>query len=109
MNTPSFSLMTSQQVLGTLKSTGSTDVDVLAAAKEEMIQPMKFLKFMGVWAYVTGGLACLLIIMAIIGVPLLIFGWWVRRRARANIETIETTYASYLQSLGHGSSVTATA
>src|SRR5688572_8222894 len=76
MTTPSFSLITRQQVLGTLKATRSTDADVLATAKEELIQPNKFLKFMGIWAYVTGGLATILILTAIIGIPLLIFGWW---------------------------------
>lgn len=105
MTTPSFSLMTRQQVLGVLKSTGSTDADVLAAAKEDLLQPMKFLKFMGIWAYVTGGLATVLILTAIIGVPLLLFGWWVRRRAKRNIETIETTFAEYLESIRAGLSV----
>jgi hypothetical protein len=57
MTTPSFHLITREEVLGALKSTRSTDKDVLTAAKSELIQPMKFLKFMGIWAYVTGGLA----------------------------------------------------
>jgi hypothetical protein len=43
--------------------------------------------------------------MAIIGIPLLIFGWWVRRRASRNIETIETTFAEYLTSIRGGLSV----
>lgn len=100
MTTPSFSLMSRQQVLGVLKATGSTDTDVLAAAKAELVQPMKFLKFMGLWAYVTGGLATVLILTAIIGLPLLIFGWWVRRRAATNLATIDATYDEYLQSIG---------
>ena len=100
MTTPSFSLMSRQQVLGVLKATGSTDTDVLAAAKAELVQPMKFLKFMGLWAYVTGGLATILILTAIIGIPLLIFGWWVRRRAASNLATIDATYDEYLQSIG---------
>jgi hypothetical protein len=105
MTTPSFSLMTRQEVLGVLKSTGSTDTDVLTAAKAELIKPMKFLKFMGIWAYVTGALATALILMAIIGIPLLIFGWWVRRRANRNIETIEAAFTEYVQSIRPGLSL----
>jgi hypothetical protein len=84
---------------------GSIDADALAAAKEGLLQPMKFLKFMGIWAYVTGGLATLMILTAIIGIPLLFFGWWVRRRANRNIETIETAFAEYLKSVRVGLSV----
>jgi hypothetical protein len=100
MQNITFSRLTPQQVLGTLKATGSTDPDVLAAAKAQLVQPMKFLKFMGIWAYLTGGLATILILTAVIGIPLLIFGWWVRRRGSDNIQTIETTFSEYLQSIG---------
>jgi len=96
----SFSRVTSQQVLGQLKSTGSTDRDVLFAAKEALIAPVKPLKMMGIWAYVTGGLMTLMILMAFLGIPLMIFGWWVRKRAADNIEVIESTYADYVKSLG---------
>jgi len=102
MKNITFSRMTPQHVLGLLKATGSTDPDVLAATKAELIQPMKFLGFMGIWAYVTGGLATALILTAIIGIPLLIFGWWVRKRGRQNIETIERTYTEYLDSIRAG-------
>ncbi len=100
MATASFSVVTRQQVLGALKATGSKDPDVLYAAKQELLEPVKPLKFIGLWAYVTGGLTTLLILTAIIGIPLLFFGWWTRRRARTNIETIESAFNEYMNSLG---------
>jgi hypothetical protein len=95
-----FSRITKQQVLGQLKSVGSTDKDVLFAAKERILETVKPLKLIGMWAYITGGLMTAMILMAFLGIPLLIFGWWVRKRGRQNIETVETTYAEYIKSVG---------
>lgn len=95
-----FGRVTPQEVTGILKSTGSKDPDVLFAAKQSLLDTVKPLKLMGVWAYVTGVLSCLLIVLAFIGIPVLIFGWWVRKRAAENIATIESTYVEYLSSIG---------
>jgi len=38
--------------------------------------------------------------------PLIVFGWWVRRRAKRNIEAIETTFAEYLASIRGQAAVT---
>jgi hypothetical protein len=99
MGNVQFSLMTRQEVMGVLKATGSRDSDVLFAAKEQLLGQVKPLKIFGICAYVTGGLSTLLIVFAFIGIPLLFFGWWMRRRARQNIEVIESTFAEYLASV----------
>ena len=96
----SFSRIDRQQVLGQLKSVGSADRDVLYAAKERILETVKPLKIIGMWAYITGGLMTLMILMAFLGIPLIIFGWWVRKRGRQNIEVIESTYAEYMKSIG---------
>lgn len=95
----SFSRLTKQQVTGQLKSTNSTDPDVLFAAKNALIEPVKPLKIMGLWAYVTGGLMTLTIFLAVMGIPLIIFGWWLRKRGKENLETIEAAYSDYVKSL----------
>lgn len=41
----------------------------------------------------------LTILMAILGIPLIFFGWWVRKRGQENLATIESAYAEYVQSL----------
>ena len=94
-----FSRIDRQHVLGQLKSVGSTDRDVLFAAKQRILETVKPLKIIGIWAYITGGLMTAMIIMSFLGIPLIIFGWWVRKRGKENIETIETTYAEYMNSI----------
>ncbi len=107
MATASFSVVTRQQVLGALKATGSKDPDVLFAAKQSLLEPVKPLKFIGLWAYVTGGLMTILILTAIIGIPLILFGWWTRRRGRTNIATIESAFGEYLDTIGSKSAAMA--
>jgi hypothetical protein len=90
-----FNLVAPEQVLGALKATGSTDRDVLFAAKEEFAARYRPLRWFGIWALVTGALSTLLVVFAFIGIPLMILGWWWLRRARRNLATIEATYASF--------------
>lgn len=91
-----FSLVTPQEVTGALKATGSTDPDILAAAKDQIAAPYRPLKWFGIWGIVTGTLCCLLVILAFIGVPIIIFGIWALRRSKKNRETIEKAYAEYV-------------
>jgi len=90
-----FNLVAPEAVLGALKATGSTDRDVLFAAKEEFAARYRPLRWFGIWALVSGGFATLLVLTAFIGIPLMILGWWWLRRARRNLATIEETYASF--------------
>jgi hypothetical protein len=90
-----FNLVAPEALLGALKATGSTDRDVLYAAKEEFAARYRPLRWFGIWGLVSGGLATALVITAFIGIPLMILGWWWLRRARRNLATIEATYATY--------------
>jgi hypothetical protein len=100
-----FNLLTREQVLGYLKSTGSRDQDVLLAAKEEFASNYRPIKWFGIWAMVCGGLMTALIVMAPLGIPLFILGIWWYRRARKNANMIEGTFNEYLGALtGNGAS-----
>jgi uncharacterized membrane protein len=94
-----FNLLTREQVLGYLKSTGSKDQDVLLAAKEEFASNYRPIKWMGIWGMVCGVLMSLLIVLAPLGIPLFFLGVWWFRRAKKNAITIEGTYAEYLGTL----------
>lgn len=83
-------------VVGYLKSTGSRDPDVLHTQKREIMSAAKFPKYAGVYVMVMGGLLTLLIIGAFIGIPMLILGWWMRRRGVANIAVVEEAYNEYV-------------
>ena len=97
-----FGLVTRQQVIGALKATGSTDPDVLAAAKDELAGSYKPLKWFGIWGLVTGTLATALVLTAFIGIPVLIFGFWALRRAKKNMQTLESAFGEYTGSIGSG-------
>jgi hypothetical protein len=55
----------------------------------------KFPKYVGVYLMVLGGLMTVLIITAIIGIPLIGLGWWMRRRGVQNLEVVEAAYSEY--------------
>ena len=101
VNLSKFSLAdtSAQQIAGVLKATGSTDPDVLFAAKEEYGSTFATQRFQGMGLLITGALASITIIMAIIGVPVAVFGWWLWRKGKRNIALIEAAYAQYLASL----------
>jgi Family of unknown function (DUF5362) len=88
------------QVIGALKATGSTDPDVLFAAKQDLLDQYKPLKTMSWILIICGVLICLTLIGAIIGVPMILLGWWLRRKCNRNIATVEAGFAEYLSSIG---------
>jgi hypothetical protein len=83
-------------VIGHLKAAGSRDPDVLHAQKSTLLSAARFPKLAGVYIMVVGGLMTLLIITAFIGLPLLGFGWWMRKRGVRNIDAVEAGFADYL-------------
>lgn len=88
-----------QQVLGVLKASGSTDPDVLFAAKEEFGSTFATQRFQGMGLLVVGALSSITVILAIIGVPVAIFGWWLWRKGVRNIAIVEAAYSGYLESI----------
>jgi len=88
-----------RQVAGVLKATGSSDPDVLFAAKEDYGSTFATQRFQGLGLLITGALSSLTVILAIIGVPVAIFGWWFWRKGQRNVAIVEAAYADYLASL----------
>ena len=94
-----FNLLTREQVMGALKSTGSKDPDVLLAAKEEFASNYRPIKWFGIWGMVCGVLMTMLIILAPLGIPLFFLGVWWFKRAKKNSLLIEQTFSEYIVSL----------
>jgi hypothetical protein len=86
-------------VIGFLKSTGSRDTDVLYTQKRNLESAARFPKLAGVYLMVVGGLMTVMILTAFIGIPLLILGWWMRRRGIRNLQAVEEGYADYVGSV----------
>ena len=93
-----FTKMDRQSVIGALKATGSKDADVLHSQKNELLSPPKQLKLLGVICMVSGALFTLTVILAIAGIPFVIFGWWCWRFGKQNIAAVEAGYSEYLAS-----------
>lgn len=88
-----------QQVFGALKACGSHDPDVLYARKEELLADSKKMKLLGIIPIIVGAAVCLTIIGAVVGIPAIVFGMWVRKRIRTNIETANSAYSEYMASV----------
>ena len=96
-----------QQVIGSLRSTGSTDPDVLFAKKEELLSETKRLKLLGIVPIVIGTIMTVSIIGAIVGIPMLLVGFSVRKAIAHNNAVTEAALAEYLQSVQPGGPVRA--
>lgn len=94
-----FNLLSREQVMGALKSTGSKDPDVLLAAKEEFASNYRPIRWFGIWGMVCGALMTMLIVMAPLGIPLFFLGMWWFRRAKKNSALIEGTFKEYVATL----------
>ncbi len=87
---------TPQEVTGKLKATQSTDPDVLLAAKNEFAAPFRQQRGTGLLLLVVGALSSLTIVLAVIGIPVALFGAWVWRKGVSNLAIVEATYAKYV-------------
>jgi len=88
-----------QQVIGALRSTGSTDPDVLFAKKEELLSETKRLKLLGIVPIVIGAVMTVSILGAIVGIPMIIFGILVRKTISHNNSVAEAALAEYFKSV----------
>lgn len=95
-NTPNpFTLLDKQMVIGALKATRSTDPDVLYAQKASLLSSARFPRMAGTYLMIVGGLCTVTILLAIIGIPLLIAGWWFRKRGARSIAAVEEGFKEY--------------
>lgn len=85
--------------IGYLKAAGSRDPDVLHARKAELLSLAKFPKLAGIYVMVMGVLCTILILLAFIGIPLLVLGWWMMRRGKSNLVAVEEAYAEFTGSV----------
>jgi hypothetical protein len=90
-----FTSFNKQEIIGALKATGSRDKDILYAAKEGLLKGARQTKFNGAICMWSGIMATITILMAPIGVPLGIGGWFWRRRGTSSVEAVEAAYKEY--------------
>lgn len=88
-----------QQVIGSLRATGSTDPDVLFARKEELLTETRRMKLLTIAPLIIGGILTVSLIGAIVGIPAMIFGYLVRKTYNNNIAIADGALAEYMQSI----------
>ena len=87
-----------QTVIGTLKATGSYDADILYAQKQKLLAPTKQKKIVAIIFVALGAFLTVTVILAILGIPLALFGLWGWRFCSKNIAAVEAGYTEYLAS-----------
>ncbi len=87
------------EVMGALRTTGSTDADVLFAATTEFGRPFRNQKLAGLIAIAVGAALALTVVAVIAGVLLAIAGVWFWRKGNRNSAVIDSAYTSYMVSL----------
>lgn len=88
-----------QQVFGALRATGSSDPDILYARKEELLAESRRMKLLGIAPIVVGVAMSLTIVGAVIGIPIIWFGYSVGKTIRTNISTADEALSEYSNSL----------
>lgn len=94
-----FSPVNPQTVIGTLKSTGSQDPDVLLAQKATLLAPYAHLKLLAKIGFAVGGLMTITIFMAWFGIPVLFFSWLLWRFQARQIGAVEQGYEQFTASI----------
>ncbi|MGH7649088.1 MAG: hypothetical protein ACREND_13310 [Gemmatimonadaceae bacterium] len=88
-----------QDVVRRLRATGSSDPDVLYAAKQELSAPFDRHRVVCLWIIIAGTLVCCTVLLVPLGVPTVLFGVRDRRRSAMNLAVIELAHAGYVESL----------
>jgi type IV secretory system conjugative DNA transfer VirD4/TraG family protein len=92
---------TAEEVTARLRATGSTDPDVLFAAKTELGGPFVH-RAMAAFILAAVGLAATLAPgLAVVGIPLALAGGWYWHRSARNLETIEAAHRQFTQRTDH--------
>jgi len=94
-----FTRLDKQSVVGTLKASGSRDPDVLHATKQQLLGPGKQLKLLGIICGVIGAFFTVTVVLAIIGIPAVLFGWWCWHFGSKNVAAVEAGYSEYVQAI----------
>lgn len=90
-----FSPVDKQWVIGTLKAVGSTDPDVLHAARAKLMAAVGFTRIAGACVLGSGFLSLFVSTSRWFAGPLLLAGWWLWRRGARNVAAVEAGYEEF--------------
>ena len=82
-------------VVGYLESAASRDPDVLYERRTRLVALARFPKLVGLYLMLMGLVCSALILLAPIGIPALVLGWWTHRRGVRNLRAVEAGWAEF--------------
>lgn len=88
-----------QEVTTRLKAIGSTDPDILYAAKTELGRAFVHQKIGGIVVAISGVMMSLTMFLAPVGIPVIAAGVWCWRRGIQNLEVVETAHRAFLSAM----------
>lgn len=91
-----FAKLDRESVVGTLRASGSRDPDVMHAHKSALLETAKGPRLLGTVLLASGIVAALTVVLVPVAVPLMLAGWWLRRRGAVNVATVEAGFAEYV-------------
>jgi Family of unknown function (DUF5362) len=94
-----FAKLDARSVVGMFKATGARDPDVLHAQREKLLAQPKQLKLLAVLLIAIGVFFTVTVVLAIAGIPSILFGIWMWRFGTKNIAAVEAGFAEYAATL----------
>ena len=94
-----FTKLDARSILGIFKATGSRDPDVLHAQRQKLLAQPKNLKLLSYFLIGIGAFFTVTVVLAIAGIPSILFGIWLYRFAGKNIAAVEQGFADYAATL----------
>ena len=83
-------------VIGYLESAGSRDPDILHDRRMRLVSLARFPKLVGLYLMLLGLVCSVLIVLAPIGIPALVLGWWTHRRGVRNVDAVRAGWAEFM-------------
>jgi hypothetical protein len=99
-NSINFADTSPQELNGVLKATGSTDPDILFAAKTQFASRFVYLRGAGLLLMIVAGISCVTIVLIPVAFIVVPVGWWMWRKGKRNLAVIEGAYQAYLGAVG---------
>ncbi len=84
-------------VIEGLRRIDSCDPDVLHAHRTAWLESMRLPRMLGTLSLWLGAIAAVSVVLVPVGVPLLILGWWLRRRAAENVAAVEAAFDAFVR------------
>ena len=94
--TGALALVNKHEVIGFLAAAGTRDPDVLYAWKLALLAGSDRVRLAGTGLLVLGLAATATVTLAVIGVPAVLAGWWIRHRASRRVTVVEAGFAEFV-------------